>query len=266
MELQLADCWMIGAGNMGRAMMQGWHGAGLPLAGLTVVDPQQPELPDGRRAAATLPADAPPPCALILAIKPQQLEAVASGLAPRLGAETRVISMLAGTRVETLRARLSVAHVCRIMPNLPVAIGQGATAVWTDSPDPVLRALADHLLGALGLVEWLDREEQLDAFTALGGCGPAFAFRFAAALADAATELGLPNDQARRVALAVLQGAAGLAIASPTSIESLIDSVASKGGATRAGLDRLDAKDGLRTLVGDAVRAAESRSRELSRG
>ena len=262
--MTLDDCWMIGAGNMGRALLQGWQAAGLPVGDMMVVDPQQPDLPGGGRALAALPENAAPPRAVVLAIKPQFFAAVAADLAPRLARRTRVISMLAGTRVERIRSALGADHVCRIMPNLPVAIGLGATGAWTDTPDAELRSLVDTLGGAVGLLEWLEEEDQLDAFTALGGCSPAFALRFAAALADAAAEQGLKLDQSRRIALAVLSGAAGLAATSDRSIEALVDSVASKGGATRAGLDQLDANDALRSLVGQAVGAATLRSRELS--
>ena len=104
------------------------------------------------------------------------------------------------------------------MPNLPAAIGAGRDGAvrrraWTRRR----RATAAGLVAPLGAVEWIDREELFDAVTALSGCGPGFLFRFVEALAEAGAALGLPADQAVRLALATVDGIGGDGGMPPTS-------------------------------------------------
>lgn len=119
-------------------------------------------------------------------------------------------------------------------------------------------------MAPLGLVEWIADESHFDAVTALSGSGPAFLYRFIDALAQGGAALGLPADQAARLALATVEGAALTAAASADAPASLADKVASKGGSTRAGLDVLDADSALETLVAATLAAAEARNRELA--
>ena len=105
----------------------------------------------------------------------------------------------------------------------------------------------------------------MDLVTALGGSGPAFVYRLIETLAAGAAELGLPREQADRLALAMVDGAAALAAGSPVSAGELANRVASPGGTTRAGLDVLDSDDRLATLMRDTLRAARDRSAEMTR-
>ena len=119
------------------------------------------------------------------------------------------------------------------------------------------------LLEPLGAPEWID-EEEFDLVTALAGSGPAFVYRFIDALALAAAELGLPEDKAKRLALAMVDGAAALAAASEHDPGELARRVASPGGVTQAGLDALDQGDSLRELLVTTLRAARDRSAEMA--
>src|SRR3546814_18333413 len=101
----------------------------------------------------------------------------------------------------------------------------------------------------LGLAEWLKDETQFNLVTALSGCGPAYLFRFIDALAGAATRLGLPEDQAARLALATVRGASTLAAHADVAPGVLADRVASPGGMTREGMNVLDKDDRLLELL-----------------
>ena len=198
------------------------------------------------------PLDATPEV-IVLAVKPQQLDAVGPPLA-HIRARV-LLSILAGVEERALRDRFAVGAVVRAMPNLPVAIGKGVTALFSDSTDQGARALAERLSIPLGRVEWIDEEALFDAVTALSGCGPGFVFRFVDALAKAGAALGLPADQAARLALATVEGAAPAVLA---------DRVASPGGSTREGLNVLDRDGALERLMRETLVASAKRNAELA--
>ena len=247
---------MIGAGNMGGAMLARWLDAGRDPASVTVVSPSGRAMPDGVRVVPVIPegeADT-----VVLALKPQQLGKVADALAvlqPRL-----LISILAGVEEAPLAAACPADAIVRAMPNLPVAIGRGVTALYSASADDAARDEASALMAPLGLVEWIGDERLFDAVTALSGCGPAFTFRFVDALARAGERLGLPTDQAARLALATVTGSADLAAGSDAAPAVLADRVASPGGSTRAGLNVLDDGNALGELLMRTLMASRDRN------
>ncbi|WP_066722345.1 pyrroline-5-carboxylate reductase [Sphingomonas pituitosa] len=259
----LERIWLVGAGNMGGAMLRRWAGAGIDPAAITVIDPGSPAVPEGVRHVSTPPVGECP-TALVLAVKPQQLHAVAPVLAPVVAGVPLLVSILAGVEVATLAKALGANTVVRAMPNLPVAIGKGVVGLTTPSDDADARAAAETLMQPLGLVEWVPSETMLDALTALAGCGPGFVFRFVDALAEAGTALGLPADQAQRLALATVEGAGLMAAAADESPAVLADRVASPGGSTREGLNVLDRDDALKTLLRATLAASARRNAEMA--
>ena len=251
---------MIGAGNMGGAMLARWLDAGMNPANVTVVSPSGRAMPSGVHVISTIPSGSAD--TILLALKPQQLPTVAAALAalrPRL-----LVSILAGVEEATLAAACPAGAIVRAMPNLPVAIGRGVTALFSTSPDEPARADAAALMAPLGLVEWIDDERLFDAVTALSGCGPAFTFRFIDALARAGEALGLPADQAARLALATVTGSAALAADGDASPGTLADRVASPGGSTRAGLNVLDDGEALAELLARTLQASRDRNVEMA--
>jgi pyrroline-5-carboxylate reductase len=192
------------------------------------------------------------------------LDLVAPDLAPMLGEETMLVSILAGVELAALRRRFPSPHmIVRAMPNTPVAVGQGVVALAADTAEQSARDRAAALMRPLGLVEWVD-EGLFDVATALAGSGPAFLFRFIDALAEAGADAGLPADQAARFALATVQGSAMLAAGSDESPHALAERVASPGGSTRRGLDVLDEDNGLNPLIRNTLTAAILRNREMA--
>lgn len=253
--------WMIGCGNMGGAMLRRWLAAGVDPALVTIVTRSGRGAPAGVRALSAPPPDETP-ATLILAVKPQQLDMVVPSLTevrPQL-----LVSVLAGVEEQALSLRIPAGAVVRAMPNLPVAIGRGVTALFTSSRDPAARAAAEALAMPLGLVEWIDDERLFDAVTALAGCGPGFVFRFADALTTAGAALGLPEEQARRLALATLAGSAVMAANAAEPPAVLADRVASPGGSTRAGLDVLDRDGALVELLRETLAASAARNAAMA--
>ncbi|WP_166037516.1 pyrroline-5-carboxylate reductase [Sphingosinicella sp. YJ22] len=255
--------WLIGCGNMAGAMLRGWLDAGMDPAQVTVIRPSGAPVADGVRVLTHLPLDERP-VVTMLGVKPQMLDDVATDLAPVLDGSELLISILAGVEQASLRARFPGPRtIVRAMPNTPVALRKGATSLHGEGGAGEDRALAERLMATLGHVEWIADEALFDVVAALTASGPAFVFRFIDALAAAASGLGLSDDQARRLALATVEGASALAAASDESPHQLAERVASPGGMTRKGLDVLDADESLNRLVHTTLEAAVRRSREM---
>jgi len=266
-----ASLVLVGAGQMGGALLEGWLAHGLDAAGATVLDPKPaPEIEAlcARRGLALNPpaAGLRPPEAVVLAIKPQGLDEAAPAVGRLLGPDTLLVSILAGKTVRDLRRRLPPARaVVRAMPNLPASIGRGATGAFGNSEVSERQtAMAHALLSSVGLVEWLASEALLDAVTAVSGSGPAYVFLLAECLAKAGADAGLPPDLAGRLARATVTGAAALLAESDLPPDSLRRNVTSPGGTTAAALDVLMGADGLEPLMRAAVTAAKRRGEELS--
>lgn len=257
--------WLVGAGNMGGAMLRGWLA---PHSGdhgpITVIDPYIDTVPDGVTLLRSIPSGGEQPDVLVLAVKPQQLSDVISVFRAKPGAPRLLLSILAGVETQTLSSAFSSQFTVRAMPNLPVSIGEGVTALYSCDADQAARIEAAALVEPLGLVEWIEDEALFDAVTALSGCGPGFVFRFIDALAEAGQALGLPAEQALLLARATVQGSALLATQSDETPAMLADRVASPGGSTREGLNVLDAADGLKPLLQATLAASARRNAELA--
>ena len=259
---------ILGCGNMGGAMLAGWLRGGIDPSRFTVVDPQLPQAPAGVTLLRALPTGQSFD-AILLGVKPQLLDAVAPSLAPLVDPHTVLLSILAGVELSSLAARFPQAGgVVRIMPNLAAAIGKSPMGLAGQGLDKAAQAKITALLAPLGTPEWLARESLIDAVTALGGSGPAFVYRFLDALAQGGAEIGLPADQALRLALSMVEGAAALAAASEHPPAELARRVASPGGTTEAGLKVLDEEtDGIGAitrLMATTLKAARDRSEEMA--
>jgi len=262
----------IGGGHMARALIGGWVASGVPAARIHVADPDaaQRALLAGAFAglgvhAANADAAARAPVWL-LAVKPQQMRAAASALAPLVAtARPLVISVAAGIRAADLARWLGAgATVVRCMPNRPALIGAGVTALYAAAGvDAPQRKIAEALLGAVGSVVWVGAEDELDAVTAVSGSGPAYFFLLIELIEAAAVAQGLEPAVARRLAVETAYGAARLARESRDDPATLRAQVTSPAGTTAAALAVFDAAD-LRAIVAAAVAAATRRSRELA--
>ena len=200
---------------------------------------------------------------LVVAFKPQNL----AGVDVRLGALAAgrlVVSVLAGKRLEALTQAFPKArNVVRSMPNTPGQIGAGLTGWCASRPlAPADRHTLEQIFGALGRAIELP-ESQMDAFTAISGCGPAYVFEFVAALRDAGLAVGFEPAAAKLLAVETLIGASKLLDARNVDPEVLRSEVTSPNGVTAAGLRRMADRD-LRGIIREAIIAAEARSEELS--
>jgi len=256
---------LVGCGNMAGAMLDRWLGAGLESAQVAIVDPfaaPRAGVAHFATLADWLAADGAAEW-VMLGMKPQQLGDVASDLAPVVGGETHLLSILAGVSLADLAARFPEAKAqVRILPNLAARIGAGVSAVA--SLGEADREAITALLTPLGTVVDLADDSAMDLVTAFTGSGPAFVFRLIEAYAAAGERLGLSADDALRLATATFGGATALLAGSDEKPGTLVSQVASKGGTTQAGLDVLDADGQLVALMTNVLRAARDRGRELA--
>ncbi|WP_158870550.1 pyrroline-5-carboxylate reductase [Antarcticirhabdus aurantiaca] len=262
---------LVGGGNMGAAMLGGWLAAGRPAASFTVLDPTVgPALKPILDAWPVTHRDTPPAepvDVLVLAVKPQMMGAVLPDLRAAVGPGTLVVSIAAGTTIDTIRQGLGARAVVRAMPNTPALIGRGVTGAFANEHvTPEQRQETDDLLGASGPVEWVGREPLIDAVTAVSGSGPAYVFLLAEALAAAGEAVGLEPDLAMRLARHTVAGAGEMMIRSSDAPEQLRRNVTSPNGTTAAALAVLMAESGgLPELMNRAVEAARARAAELSK-
>lgn len=260
--------FLVGCGNMAGQMLSRWLACGLDPARVTVLRPSGRAVADGVTVVTAYPAALPAGTTILLGMKPYQIADVAAALAPLCHAATPIVSILAGTTLADLRTRFPGARdIVRAMPNLPVGLGEGVVALFTDdATDRQAKADLAALIQPLGLVEWIADEALFNRVTALSGCGLAFLFRFIDALARAGEAIGIPAPQAARMALATVQGAANMAAGAAASPAALADQVASPGGMTREGLNVLDADDRLLALLTDTLAAARDCGEAMARG
>jgi pyrroline-5-carboxylate reductase len=263
---------LVGAGKMGGALLKGWLDGGLAPSCVTLIDPWPS--PDIAALAATHGIVLNPPAVgrgapevLVLAIKPQALDAAAPGIAELAGERTLVVSIIAGKTIANLEARLPQARAfVRAMPNTPAAVGRGVTGAAAGAVVTARQREVTHaLLSAVGQFYWLPDEGLIDAVTAVSGSGPAYVFALAEALAEAGAALGLPQDLATLFARATVEGAGELMHREPEiPAARLRENVTSPGGTTAAALAVLRAPDGLASLMRRAVAAAHKRAGELA--
>jgi pyrroline-5-carboxylate reductase len=262
---------LVGAGKMGGAMLSGWIDHGLPGSAVTIVDPMagaETQAVAGRTGARLVAsaAEAPrSPEVVIIAVKPQSMDAVLPAVAPLVGPETVVVSVAAGTRIDRLEAGVGRGPVVRVMPNTPAQVGMGmSVAVGNAATDARVRALVQSLMDAVGRTAWIDDETLMDAVTAVSGSGPAYVFLVAECLAVAARAAGLPPDLADLLARQTVAGAGALLAAAPEDPSVLRRNVTSPGGTTAAAMAVLMGEGGIEPLFVSAVKAAADRSRELA--
>jgi pyrroline-5-carboxylate reductase len=259
----------IGGGNMGRALVGGLLAQGRGRDTIAVVEQDaaararlQGEF--GVRAAPGIDSNVAARAGIIvLAVKPQDLRQTARSLAPHLGGQL-VISIAAGIRLADL-ARWLGGHprLMRVMPNTPAMIRRGISGLFAHpSVGDVERKNAEDILNAVGETMWCEREEQLDAITAVSGSGPAYVFYFLEALIEAGQDLGFSPDQARRLAYATASGAVALAEQSAEPPSLLRAQVTSKSGTTEAAVAVLEQRAVKAAFIA-AIRAAEARATEL---
>jgi pyrroline-5-carboxylate reductase len=257
---------LVGCGHMGRAMLAPWL-TGKAAQKIWVVEPEGASLRDKPVTLCTnaggLPKDLNPE-AIVFALRPQVIEQELPDYKRFSG--SLFLSIAAGKKLETYQRHLGTeARVIRAMPNLAAKVHEAvvvmAAGAKATSPD---RTVAEVLFSPLGKGYWLDNENLMDAATAVSGCGPAYFYLLADALAKGGEGIGFSRELAESLARQTLIGAAAFAKEDPHSVEELYQSVAVKGGMTEAALKVLQNNEVLQKLMENALKAALEQGRKLS--
>ncbi|MFA5890219.1 MAG: pyrroline-5-carboxylate reductase [Actinomycetota bacterium] len=262
---------IIGGGKMGEALAGGLLHADWVPSDIIVA-----EIHEERRAllARTLGVDVTADIAhaaedaetIVLAIKPQDMEALLEEMSGFVRGNQLVISIAAGIPIEMIERRFGKdVPVVRAMPNMAAIVREGAAAIAAGShATPEHMARADAILSAVCRIVHLP-ERYLDAVTGVSGTGPAYLFFLAESLIEAAVGVGLPREVATELTVQTLVGAARMLRETGRHPVELREEVTSPGGTTVAAMRVLE-RAGVRSAFLDAVRAATDRSRELAEG
>lgn len=280
----------IGAGNMAKAIIGGLVAEGFKRINLIASGPRQETLDkvaaefginittDNKTAASQ--ADV-----VVLAVKPQMLKEVCLDLANSLGHKPLIISLAAGITTDSIanwlnhkpslleRSLISMISInadhadhaiVRCMPNTPSQVRVGASGLFANAEvSAAQRSTANTILGAVGIVQWVNDEALINPVTAVSGSGPAYFFLMMEAMIDAGVELGLTRESATELTLQTALGAAILAKQSDVDVAELRRRVTSPKGTTEQAINSFE-KDQIRAMFGRAMTACSNRAVELS--
>jgi len=256
----------IGGGNMAEALIKGMTGEGMKE--IMVSEPREERARElarnyGIRVSGSNSELVSSCSIIILAVKPQSMDAVLEEIAPGIDDRKTVVSIAAGITLSHLQSKLKTDKIVRVMPNTPALVQEGMSVMslcecFTGTEINIVRSI----LMSVGKVMALP-EKQMDAVTALSGSGPAFIALFIEAMVEAGEKMGLSRDSAAELAVQTAIGTARL-LDTGMSPERLRQMVTSPGGTTAAGLKVFEEK-GMKTVVADALYAAKKRAEELGK-
>ncbi len=269
--MQHTKIGFIGGGNMAASLIGGLIADGTTPSQIRVAEP------DAQRAeslkqqfAVQIAADngalVEESDVVVLAVKPQVLRDVCHHIAAQVqGSRPLIISVAAGIRIGDIDRWLGEDNaIVRTMPNTPALVQCGATGLYANTKvDEKQREVAERIMRAVGLTQWLENEAMMDTVTALSGSGPAYLFLVIEALQQAGCKLGLNEESSRVLALQTAFGAAKMALESSESSAELRRRVTSPGGTTERAIGILEEGD-IRGLFEKALSAARDRAQELA--
>lgn len=201
---------------------------------------------------------------IVLAVKPQDIDRLFDSIRPYIDGQQLILSIMAGVLIDTIKTGLQADKVIRAMPNLPAQVGAGMT-VYTSS-EAVTRlelVTVQNLLSASGKTIYVEREEMLNAATAVSGSGPAYVFYFMQSLIEAAQDMGFTQSESELLTYQTFKGAVDLFNKFEYSCEEWIKKVSSKGGTTEAAILGFDNKL-IKKRFKEGVQAALTRAEELA--
>lgn len=200
---------------------------------------------------------------IFMGVKPQVIDKAFAEIADILAERTDcvLVSMAAGVAIEKIKAISKAEKIIRIMPNMPVSVGEGVVLASEENVSEKNIEDFNAIMKCAGIVDWID-EKLIDAGCAVSGCGPAFVYMFIEALADGAVSCGLPRDKAMLYAAETVLGSAKAVLESGKHPGKLKDEVCSPGGTTIAGVKALE--DGaFRSSAMNAVIAAYEKTKKM---
>jgi pyrroline-5-carboxylate reductase len=261
--VQKIQVLMAGCGKMGSALLTRWLDQ--TDFAFTVVSPSGRKVPEGvtmvraPEALRGMQFDF-----VVIAVKPQMIPEVLPAYNDLLTINGCFLSIAAGFAANSIMSLVGERSLVRIMPNMPVQIGKGVSALYANQYATQQQKLAvEQLMQSTGQQIWVDTEDDIDRLTAIAGSGPGYVFEIARCWMKAGQALGFSEGEARDMVLRTLAGSVEMALDSPAPLGELRDSVTSKNGTTAAGLNVLNPDASLDGLLRKTVEAAYARAVEL---
>lgn len=203
---------------------------------------------------------------IILAVKPQDTDALFASLKPYVDEQQVFVSIMAGVTIETISKALGIKKVIRAMPNLPAQIGMGMTAFTsTDEVTRIELVMVQNLMNTTGKTVYVKNEQFIDATTAISGSGPAYVYYFMEAMMEAAKGMGFTASEAELLVSQTFKGAVDLYNKSDLSCAEWIARVSSKGGTTEAAIKTFK-KHKVHEDIMRGAKSALNRAIELGKG
>ncbi len=258
----------IGAGNMATAIIGGLLAASTPADDLYVFDTDKQKLlffeQKGINIVTSSSRVVSQSDIVVLAVKPQNYAQVLEEIKFSATSSTAFVSIAAGITIDYVRNHLGIdCPVVRVMPNTPLLVGKGATAIcFSDNVSTAVKTTALGMFGCGGVVEEFT-EDKMDAVISVNGSSPAYFYLFAKAMADYAQSVGIDREKAMNLICATMEGSAKMLRTSGDDPETLIKKVSSKGGTTIEALN-VFYDNNLEFTVFDAMSACTKRAEELA--
>ena len=269
----MSNICFIGGGNMATSLIGGLIAKGHPADSITVCDPNesqrsQLEQSFSIKTFANCEGAVNDTDIIVLAVKPQVMKDVALSVASATSKNSKqplFVSIAAGINLFSLESWLGKEQaIVRCMPNTPSLIQLGASGLFANEHTSIVQKnLAESVLKAAGIVQWVQSESEIDAVTAVSGSGPAYYFLLMEAMIDAGVELGLSRESASELTIQTAIGAAQMAKESEVDVAELRRRVTSPAGTTEAAINAFEDAN-LRDIVKVALNAANRRSGELA--
>ena len=260
----------IGAGNMAKAIIGGLIAEGFSPNDISASGPRLETLEKvsaehGISVSTDNAATAATADVIVLSVKPQMLKEVALGLANSLAHKPLIISLAAGITTDSINTWLGGEQaIVRCMPNTPSQVRVGASGLFANAnASDAQKSTTNAILGAVGIVQWVDDEALINPVTAVSGSGPAYFFLMMEAMIDAGVELGLNRESATELTLQTALGAAILAKQSDVDVAELRRRVTSPKGTTEQAINSFE-NDQIRAIFARAMTACSNRAIELS--
>ena len=263
---------IIGAGNMGEAIIRGMLRSEQTVASRIIASNRNPDklrnikAKYGIRTSNFNPTVVEVSDIVILAVKPQDIVHVCKEIKSYIHPDQVIISIAAGVTVEKLKVLLNhKAKLIRVMPNTPALIDYGVSVIY---PAPTVKEselqLAEEIFAAVGLTYRIGKEKEMDPITALSGTGPAYIYDIIDTMSSVGKEMGLPPSFAKELIAHSIIGAAKMVVQTGEEPKELWKKVASKGGTTVAAFKVLN-DNKFQKILKNAVKAASRRAQELGK-
>lgn len=261
----------VGGGNMASAIIGGLIASGVKPEKVTVVDPSDEQRAQltaqfGVHATEDVGSASNDADIIVLAVKPQIMSLVAGEISSAVDLNGKlIVSVAAGLTLSTLQNLFGDVAIARTMPNTPALLGMGATGLYcNDKTSEAQLAQAVELVEAFGICVQVDKEELLDAVTAVSGSGPAYYFLMIEEMIKAGMKLGLSNQAATELTLQTALGAASMAAMGEGEPSELRRRVTSPNGTTHAAITSMQ-ENGYGEIIEKAMIACRDRAVELGK-